>query len=546
MTAGKMSVVIVDDENRIRRGIERLVRAHGDIWNISGSFGTATELISSCQQGKIQFDLLITDIRMPKIDGLTLIKELKQVAIFHSIIISGYDDFSYLQTAIREGAIDYLLKPVDRDEFAALLKKTQHLIEKKRLEEKEIMRLKQATARLTYAKQIQCLSSIVLEQEADISSLEWTKDFPKGNYRLFYVSTDNVYSENKIMACEELTTWSFAAENIMKELLAKWEREEKQQIKSWIWRGKQFSNWILVYGYTSDLTEKGDETALCIKEKIQYFTPLTVSVSISDLFCDLSLLPVIRNDLLKWMQYRFIYGGNKLFYPAVVNEMLKQRKKTDSPKAVDQAIATFIHALEKWQEEEIKRQLNLFFEKLKALKSPEEIQYFLQSFCVQVVHYLIKRFPSIDNSQFIQDSFLLSKKSTTLYDLKDILNNWVDAVVKKIKAAADSNQSMDQLETAKKWIEEHIGKRITIEKIARAVYMNPTYFCEQFKAETGETVLDYVTRVRLQKAKELLLTGNFKVYEVAEQVGYSDPKYFSKLYKKYYGKLPSAYKERVY
>jgi two-component system response regulator YesN len=90
-----------------------------------------------------------------------------------------------------------------------------------------------------------------------------------------------------------------------------------------------------------------------------------------------------------------------------------------------------------------------------------------------------------------------------------------------------------------------LGVNITIEKIAREIPMNPTYFCEYFKSQTGVTILDYVTKTRLEKAKELLVTSDLKIYDIAEQVGYADTKYFSKLFKKYYGEVPSKFKEKV-
>jgi len=95
------------------------------------------------------------------------------------------------------------------------------------------------------------------------------------------------------------------------------------------------------------------------------------------------------------------------------------------------------------------------------------------------------------------------------------------------------------IELATKWILDNLGENITIEKISSKVFMNPSYFSEYFKRKTGETVLDFVTRKRMEKAISLLQTTNIKIYEVSTLTGYTDTKYFSKLFKKYYGVLPS-------
>jgi two-component system response regulator YesN len=103
----------------------------------------------------------------------------------------------------------------------------------------------------------------------------------------------------------------------------------------------------------------------------------------------------------------------------------------------------------------------------------------------------------------------------------------------------------DPVETAKKWILDNLGENITIDKIAKAIHMNPTYFCEYFKNQTGETILDYVTKTRIEKAKDLLISTELKIYDISQLVGYSDTKYFSKLFKKYFGDVPSKFKEKV-
>ncbi|MDC3418718.1 response regulator [Aquibacillus salsiterrae] len=105
----KISVVVVDDEPRLKRGIEKLICSMGEEWEVVGTFSSATACLDAYQNNELSFDLLITDVKMPGMDGLTLISTLNETTNFHAIVISGYDDFTFLQTAIREGADDYLI-----------------------------------------------------------------------------------------------------------------------------------------------------------------------------------------------------------------------------------------------------------------------------------------------------------------------------------------------------------------------------------------------------------------------------------------------------
>lgn len=246
MSEQPIRVIVVDDEPKLRRGIERLIQADGKEWEITGSFGSGKQCIDIINSMNLSFDVVFTDVRMPVMDGLTMLKELKKRTNtdFFAVIVSGYNDFSYVQTALREGAVDYLVKPIDRIELKKRLSKIKEDIQKKRAE--------------------------AIHPEEDLAG---------------------------------------------------------------------------------------------------------------------------------------------------------------------------------------------------------------------------------------------------------------------------------PIQTARQWIDGHLSEPITIEKISSLVYMNPTYFSEFFKQHTGETVLDYVTRRRMEKARTLLFASPMKIYEIASAVGYADTKYFSKLFKKHYGELPSKYKQ---
>lgn len=357
MNTRLVRTVVVDDEARIRRGIERLVTSCSDEFEILGSFSSANECMDWYHQEKVEFDLLITDIKMPGMDGLELIKKLKNFVSFEAVVISGFDDFKYLQTAIREGAVDYMVKPIIRDEFRQQLDRIREKIHLKHAKEERQIKM---DLELAYVKQ----------------------------------------SENILKSLEHLNV---------------------------------------------------DET--------------------------LSLL-------------------------------------------------------------------NRFLDELEKLTSPKDIERNIQSLTVQIVNHMVKHSLTKNETAFLQEALNLTKRAVNFKVLRYSLNEWIKNVFVSIDKI-NKPVLADPIQTAKQWIMGNMGENITIEKIAREIPMNPTYFCEYFKNQTGETVLDYVTRARIEKAKELLLSTDLKVYDIAEKVGYSDTKYFSKLFKKYFGEVPSKYKEKL-
>lgn len=107
-------------------------------------------------------------------------------------------------------------------------------------------------------------------------------------------------------------------------------------------------------------------------------------------------------------------------------------------------------------------------------------------------------------------------------------------------------EQQNPIQVAKEWIKNNLGENISIKKIAQQVYMNPNYFCDYFKNQTGETILDYVTSARLEKAKELLEKTDLKIYDIAISVGYQDTKYFSRLFKQWLGQTPSQFRDQYF
>src|SRR5690606_22121909 len=112
-----ITMIIVDDEARIRRGIERLVTSCGEQFIVRATFANGKEALSYLHDISGDIDLIITDVKMPEMDGVSFIQEAKKHYEFSPLFISGYDEFEYLRSALREGAVDYLLKPINREQF---------------------------------------------------------------------------------------------------------------------------------------------------------------------------------------------------------------------------------------------------------------------------------------------------------------------------------------------------------------------------------------------------------------------------------------------
>ncbi|WP_332696427.1 response regulator transcription factor [Halalkalibacter lacteus] len=540
-----IKTIIVDDEPRIRRGIERLVKSFDVDWDIVGTYSDGKEAYDAIINSHIKVDLLITDVKMPEMDGLTLVKELRKSHFFFAFFISGFDDFKYLQTAIREGAINYILKPINREQFAVDLQEVKKKIIAKREEHQSLKEVQERASKLTYATQVQLLSEMTWLNDKDVSFLNWTKEFPTGKYKLSYISIDQTVPGRKGEESKECEIWSFAVENILEEMLMN--EFINYGTRKWWWRNGRNNFWVLLF--EQDKLEMNEFSALTeqflvkVKDNIRRFTIHTASISESSVFHDLTQLPSYKNQLLSLLQYRLIQGGNKLFKYDLINEAHDLKPKGSTP-VIYMRTQQILHGIEKYDEKKVVKALQTFFDELEHLSSPRLVEEALHYLFIQIVNLWMENDGYWEDPYLLTEAIQMTKWASSFSELKGKTKDWLMSIMKKIQLLRDDHP--DSIQQAKDWIHENLGDNITVKKIADHVYMNPTYFCEYFKKMTGVTVLDYVTKKRLEKAKKLLELPDIKIYDISSLVGYHDPKYFSKLFKKWQGYSPSEYRESYF
>jgi two-component system response regulator YesN len=132
----------------------------------------------------------------------------------------------------------------------------------------------------------------------------------------------------------------------------------------------------------------------------------------------------------------------------------------------------------------------------------------------------------------------------TLDEIKKYTIDYYDKVIRMI-GEIRKRKDKKLVEVVKDYVLKHYNEDITLNRIAEIVYMNPSYICDLFKNQTGEHFVVFLTRVRIDKAKALLKNVKIKTYEVGQMVGYEDPTYFSKVFKKVVGVSPSEYRSLV-
>lgn len=532
--------LIVDDEEMIRNGVSRLVASCGEEWQVVATLSDGQEalnFINSCN-GKI--DLLITDVRMPEMDGLTLINEIKKEHDFFCLIISGYEDFEYVKTAMREGVIDYLLKPIDRNQFSERMIEIKGKITELHNRNNRWREMEKKSEQLKQSEQIQLLSYVTSAGLAIDRLGYWVNEFPKGIYGLIYFSLDAMPVKAREYKAKDWAAFDYVVENIIKELMLTSAKESAGE--SWCWRGESTDFWSMIQlPITSDqglITQIVEKAAVKIRAAIREYTPFTISVSFSDAISDLYTLPDSISQARALMNYRLMYGGNQFFSPDFKRDTLYTGPVRD--KELFQIGNRLSHAIEQGLEDSALKCMRELFLKLDKQVDPIILQR-----CIQNIYFCIQMAGSENEMQegVLEEGLRSIKRAPSLQAIKLIIEQAVKKRIQQVRAIRVS-ESHGPLEQAKALIKDKLHEELSVKRIADHVFMNPTYFCRYFKSQTGETILDYITRMRLDKAKVLLADPALKLHEISLLVGYQDVKYFSGLFKQWVGETPSQYRKQ--
>ena len=368
---------------------------------------------------------------------------------------------------------------------------------------------------------------------------KWLQLIGKGSFQLLYISIDQ--NRNQTWSDEYLAWLKVANEDILSSLkisLEEWSSSSNR--RKWLWRDDLFSIWILIEHQESQHLRKETEALLRLwKENIKNISENTVTIAVGSVFTNMEDYLTNRKKLESVMQNRMIYGCNKVFWLEQLPETSEESKKHSSE--IIKSIQQLLFSLENEGKKEVIISLEEYFKKLQLISSASILEEAVQLLGLRIVNRWVELEGFGEERILFREVISLTKNTSNFYQLKDKIKFWVLSVMERIQKAKRTNKN--PIQKAKDYIQDHLGESITIKLIAQQVYMSPTYFSVYFKEQTGETILDYITKTRLKKATELLETTDLKIYDIAVQLGYQDTKYFSRLFRQWYGYTPSQYRE---
>ncbi|WP_234124727.1 response regulator transcription factor [Clostridium hydrogenum] len=531
------SILIVDDDKIIRMGLKKIIESNMEGFEVIGEAPNGVKALEVIKE--LRPDILITDIKMPVMNGIELINNINKLSLkIRSIVLSGFDDYKYIRETFKNGAVDYILKPISNDTLFELLTKIKSDIENERLEEER---------NNLYKSQIRQVN-LMLKQE--ILSKLLKKGFHTDEYfkeeikKLDIQENDHFYlglvDEDKYFDWEEEGKYEGKNLDSLKNSVYN-ELNYYSEIETIICEiDDRIAVLVISHKDKSDnKLEKIMDLLEKLKGKVGKDIDKTISIGMSQCFYGLEDINKAYNQVKLAMENRFYCGGNSIYIYKNENDYANEIDSNN----LETLINSLINGIELCSKEKVamyaEKILNFIYkERLKPIR----FRTLLSDIILRIANSN-KDFKSLVTSKEKGFDFYISKLDTYLqvkrYFISE-LQHYVDEMSKM-----RCERGMKIIEKAKEFINKNYRKEITLKDVADYVYLNPNYFSELFKNEVGENFIEYLIETRINASKELLKSGSLKVYEIAEAVGYKEAVSFSRAFKKVVGVSPKEYVQLI-
>lgn len=538
----EIKVFLVEDEMVIRRGIKNSID-----WEKEGYI-----FCGEASDGELAYpmiikekpDILITDIRMPFMDGLELCKLVKkELPNIKILILSGYDEFDYAKEAIRLGVTEYLLKPISSGKLLEALNGVSESIRREK-EDKDLVRkyMEEMRENTEHEKQKffeQMIAGNLSMADALETGKKYEMNLSAGMYNLLLFRF--TLGEENRKSGELLEEAEYAIEKLTERL--EYVFEFQRGIEGWAF--------LLMADNEEQMSERVKELSKDLEEIMKNYSTIAYFGGIGQPVARLRELEESFREAERALAARFTMELNRI----ISVEDIRMAQNVDT---LDDIEITSFGEIEKTRtmlekflnngaEDEIDEFVDVYINELpeENLKSVLMRQYIIMDAYIVMMSFC-EKFEGIEGEMQAQSEELKNSMKTiqTLEEIK----NYIRMLLKKIIGVRDTisgRRYSDIIEIAKDQIRKtYMSDEISLNTIAAEVGMSPSYFSSIFSKEMGKTFVEYLTEIRMDRAKELLMCSSMKTSEIGYEVGYKDPHYFSYIFKKTQNCTPKEFRAR--
>ena len=532
-----LKVLIADDEYKVGFLVKKLIdwdKLNLEFAGLVQDGVTAYEKICECAP-----DIVITDIRMPVLSGLELIKKvIDEGRSVHFIVISGYKYFEYAQQAIKYGVEDYLLKPIDEVELNQILKKIADTETNREKESRSVDTMVKKLHDSRYILHREFLNSISGDWEMNLEEVNknYGLNFGDGLFRVICCKLDG---DNRVEKNEQQINL------ILKKTGALVEQAFQGCVRDIAITYQKNSAVTAVINYTAECRDEVEQRIdRLFQSQMDYlsgFEHYELTMGLSTECGEFGRLHVAVETAREAVACRILGGAGRQ-----IDERFIERDSTVCAEEIcGELEEKLAGAVETARYDDVKYMIGLAFHEARKRRAFASEYYQLAGLLFQC--YLeLNPFKSPADNVELKERW---KEGAGNCDSVPALTEYVaEQVTADLMACVEASREKERrpVLTAAEYIKKNYSQKLSLEEIAEQGGFNMNYFSELFKKETGKTFTAYVTDVRMEEAKKLLRDTDMPVYEVAGAVGYKDSKFFSQQFVKTVGIKPMEYRKLYY
>lgn len=531
----KYKMLIVDDEPIVSDGIKELFEENfGDIFQIYNCYHPKKAL----DIFKFRLtDIVVSDVKMPRMTGMEMAEEMRKIKPdVHVLFLSGYDEFDYVYSAIRQDADDYILKTEGDDTILDAMKKMIGLLETENIFREEYQSAQEKISYMAPAFKQQAMFHILdgemSEEEFDDLMVDLEHPLPKQGNLLMLIG---MIREKVTQATQEKILES------VDQILTKFYQDKIRHIhkvvykKTFVWlvetEEEALSGLLLV-------------TMMDVQKMIQLQLEMKMSFCIARELTRWNMLSAKYNDLWAEFQRQSIDGEN-----SIVMESKDKQNSSDfngEERGFEQLAVSVTEKMEVLKELLFGEKLEVYEKELNGVLEVLSGARRHSMYALEIYYSVGNMLIAFINRHNIRAQLASRMQLMELFD-PGAFRNWAEAAdylrkltgeIREVCLISGQNMMVGMTEKTKTYILSNLDKDLCLNAIGQEIGFNPIYLSRVFKQMEGTSIREYVENCRMDLAKRLILNSRMKIYEVAEKCGYQNTAYFIKVYKAHFGMTP--------
>ncbi|QOS79400.1 response regulator [Paenibacillus sp. JNUCC31] len=522
-------MILADDEPVILRGLKMLIDWEELGIEIAGEAYDGNELIELID--RCNPDLIVSDICMPGQSGIDVLRYVQASRRTPKVVfISAHKEFDYAQEALKYGALDYLVKPVNTDQLKQVIQKAVSLIRDETEEERKREKLQHLERDNKDRSFEELLDRLTDGDDKAVYALQKFLNLNDGKLAAVCVGDYSRGVQDQIRwQKRERKLIDFAITNVMRESL-------KNIPNSLFFRkGDMFCYLILCDDFSLPI-----QVSKTVRDQVRNYLKLDMTIGVGGAVSSLQEAAVSFRQALEALEWAyFLSPGHVIPYdtspaePAaqlrieeMQSQLLDHLIESVGPDALHEPLSRLVLAIKQAAVGNKHTAVSGVYDTLITLRQE------LQTMGVSLESY--------------NEDFRILLKRISDFDTLQEVEAYVGEFIADIHALVKSrlgNKEHVQIKRVKEYIEANYAQNITLDSIAELIYMNPSYFSTFFKKHTGQNYKQYLTEIRMKHARQMLLHSDLMVYEIAEKVGYNSARLFSDMFRKHYGQIPQEFRQ---